>query len=138
MKPDKLKPTPESIIQQQIVNALSMYASKNNFVFFSIPNEGFMLAISKADKKSRYATMMTLKKMGLTPGVPDICIVKDGKAYFMEVKTKDGSLSKVQKIIIRKIISTRTPVMIVRSVKEALVAMKELKIIDSMTEVDLT
>ena len=89
----------EQILQIQIVEFLSLVARKNNIVFFSVPNEAFLFSSSKNDKKS-YAKMMILKKMGMTSGVSDLIIIKNGITYCMECKSKKGSLSKNQSIFL--------------------------------------
>lgn len=38
-----------------------------------------------------------LKAMGVTPGIPDLMIVADGKTYGLELKTSRGRLSPAQK-----------------------------------------
>lgn len=40
-----------------------------------------------------------LKKMGLTDGIPDIVILHNSTVYFLELKSENGKLSDVQKII---------------------------------------
>jgi len=37
-----------------------------------------------------------LKAMGVTPGIPDIVMIADGKTYGLELKTKKGRLSPEQ------------------------------------------
>jgi len=113
---------PESLLQIQIVEYLSSIAEENDFIFFSIPNEGAMAA---GKGKVDYALMTTLKKMGMLPGVPDLCIIKNGKALFMEVKTETGSLSKVQKIAIERIKDCKALVVVVRSFEDCVMAMIE-------------
>ncbi len=112
----------ESHIQTKIVNHLSQLARKHNFFFFSVPNESFMLAASNKGtvaKRSMYALLSILKKMGLTPGVPDLCIVHQGKAYFLEVKTEQGRLSVIQKAVIERLIECGASVNVVRSLRDA-------------------
>ena len=96
----------ESDIQKQVVDYLSRQAQKNNFFFFSIPNEGFMQTamIAKMDGKTKAMLNMHLKKMGMIPGVPDLCIIwtdsgHDQMTLFIELKTKTGQTSKVQKLV---------------------------------------
>ena len=36
-------------------------------------------------------------------GIPDICAIKNGKTIFIEVKTEQGKLSELQKIMIKKL-----------------------------------
>jgi len=115
---------PETLLQIQIVEYLSLIASKNDFIFFSIPNEGAMTA---GKGKVDYALMTTLKKMGMLPGIPDLCIIKNGRAYFMEVKTEKGKLSKQQGIIKLALADRKCLVRVVRSLEDVKIF---LKIID--------
>lgn len=106
---------PETLLQIQIVEYLSFIAEKNDFIFFSIPNEGAMTA---GKGKVDYALMTTLKKMGMLPGIPDLCIIKNGQAHFLELKTKTGKVSKQQEVIIKRLVSLGSPVCIVRSLED--------------------
>jgi hypothetical protein len=85
----------ENIIQMQIVSLLSMYARKNNFVFFSVPNESALLGAA-GDRHKMYALINHLKKMGMTPGVADMVITKEGLTYYLELKSENGRLSPDQ------------------------------------------
>lgn len=78
----------ESQIQIQIISYLSIMAIKHNIIYFSIPNEAFMAAarIARMPDKSIAMMSMHLKKMGMLPGVPDICILYQGETVFIEVK----------------------------------------------------
>ena len=120
---------PETLLQIQIVEYLSLIASKNDFIFFSIPNEGAMTAaVSAGMKKTDIAKFLnTLKKMGMLPGIPDLCIIKNGRAYFMEVKTEKGKLSKQQGIIKLALADRKCLVRVVRSLEDVKIF---LKIID--------
>jgi len=115
---------PETLLQIQIVEYLSLIAQKNDFIFFSIPNEG---AMTGAGGKLPFALMTTLKKMGMLPGVPDLCIIKNGRAYFMEVKTEKGVLSKQQGIIKLALADRKCLARVVRSLEDVKIF---LKIID--------
>lgn len=86
---------PEAILQMQIVQLLSLHAKKNNFIFFSVPNEAALLA---AGEKKIFAIINHLKKLGMTPGVSDIVICKGGQTYFLELKSLVGAISKSQYI----------------------------------------
>jgi hypothetical protein len=93
----------ENILQIQIVSMLSMYARKNNFVFFSVPNEAALLAVG-ADRKKIFALINHLKKMGMQSGVADLTIIKDGQTYFLELKSEKGRLSPNQEIFKDRVI----------------------------------
>lgn len=53
--------------------------------YFSIPNE-------HRDVK----TIPRLKKAGMVPGMPDLCILHDGTAYFLEMKRIGGRVDDHQ------------------------------------------
>jgi hypothetical protein len=94
----------ESIIQQQICEYLSI----RGIFFFSIPNEHYNIS---------HRQLMTLKKMGLVSGMPDLCILHGGRVYFLEVKNETGTLSDNQKNIHAILSDKGYPVSIVRSVE---------------------
>ena len=79
----------EADIQIQVVEYLSMMAPSRGFLFFSVPNE----SMGKARGRGGIARMARLKRMGLRSGVADIVIVKDGRAYFLEMKRRAGKQS---------------------------------------------
>jgi hypothetical protein len=85
----KLKPVIPKEDHEQIVAAT--WLRKNNIPFYHIPNGG----------KRHMLEAIKLKRMGVSPGVPDICILKARKGYhglYIEVKrVEGGTLSDNQK-----------------------------------------
>lgn len=75
----------ESQIQSAIVKYLRAVLPKN-FRCFAVPNGSQRLP------NGRPANAVA----GLTPGVPDLAIVGDGRIFFIEVKSKKGRLSEAQ------------------------------------------
>src|SRR5262245_48518769 len=55
-------------------------------VFWHTPNGGLR---SKAE-----ASILT--RLGVRAGIPDVAAIKDGRAYFLELKTEGGRLTKAQ------------------------------------------
>mgnify|MGYP003612772544 CR=1 FL=1 len=117
----------ESEIQMQIVDYLShLAAMRKDFIFFSVPNEGFMKGVSIVagnERKSKLTAKVVnmLKKMGLTDGIPDLCIVQKNRgAFFLEVKKPDGTVSATQKIIHERMTDLNIPVAVVRSVEDVM------------------
>lgn len=76
----------EAVLQMSIHDLLS----RAGVFHFSIPNE-----------RSNQKTMSKLKKMGLAPGMPDLCILENGTIYFIEFKSEKGKLSDKQKMLHR-------------------------------------
>jgi len=95
----------ESIIQQQICDYLSL----QGIFYFSIPNEHYNIS---------HGQRVTLQKMGLVSGMPDLCILHNGTAYFLEVKNETGKASKQQLIIHKALTDKGYKVVIVRSVED--------------------
>ena len=110
----------ESDIQQNTIEYLSLIAAVNNFIFFAPMNEGFMMIMTmfKVPKKTRMIIFNWLRKMGLLPGVADLQIIKDGKSYFIELKTDTGDLSNSQIIFRDACNRTHTPYVVCRSVDD--------------------
>lgn len=87
----------ESTLQMSIHDLLS----RNGVFHFAPLNETAMMILKmfKVPDKTCYAIINYLKKMGLTSGIPDILILHNGTVYFLELKSENGKLSDVQKII---------------------------------------
>ena len=95
----------ESIIQQQICE----YLSAVGVFYFSIPNEHYNIS---------FGQRVTLQKMGMLSGIPDICILANNTCYFLEVKNETGKPSKQQLIIHKALTDKGYKVVIVRSVED--------------------
>lgn len=52
------------------------------------------------------------------PGMPDLMAIKDGKTFFLEVKTDKGRVSKLQEHHIEGLNAMGVPAYVVRSVSE--------------------
>jgi len=107
----------EYIIQTQAIELLTIYSQFDNFIFFSIPNEAVVKS-ARINKKQLYPLLMMLKKMGLTPGVSDLCIGYKGKMYFLECKSDQGIQSLNQKIFQSNAESCGFEYYIFKSIKE--------------------
>ena len=112
---------PETTLQILIVETLSILAARHKFVFFSVPNEAYQLGMAaKAATTRDHARMMTLKKMGLTPGVSDLIVLHNGRAFCLEVKTGTGRQSAEQVTFQTAVERIGVPYQVVRSVDEAI------------------
>ncbi len=98
----------EAHIQAAIFNYVRTVAPQ--CFIYSIPNGGLR---TKAE-----AALM--KYTGLVAGVPDLCIVvpPEGRALFLEVKTRDGRLSQAQSSTIWTLQKTGSRVAVVRSIDD--------------------
>ena len=106
----------ESIIQQQICEYLSLCG----IFYFSIPNEHYNIS---------FGQRVTLQKMGLVSGMPDLCILHNGTIYFLEVKNETGKLSVHQRLIHKILFNKGFKVAVVRSVDDVQKIIKEWGIV---------
>lgn len=95
-------------------------------MFFSIPNEGLGHG---GDRKKSAIRMNKLKRMGLLPGAADLVVLQYGRAYFLEVKTSTGRLSKNQKLFATASIAHGALYAVVRSIDETAATLKRWGII---------
>lgn len=124
---------PETRLQISIVEMLSIYSQRYGFLFFAVPNEGFLTAwfasggadSGRGKKGVKMNAMLTsLKKMGMTPGVSDLVIGCDGKMFCLEVKGDKGVQSENQVRFQQWCERTGVPYEVVRSVDETLGVLK--------------
>ena len=115
----------ESVIQESIVNFLSMICRQYGFLFFSVPNEATVKGKTGAD----FGRAINLKKMGVLPGVSDLIIGYRGKMYCLEVKNLTGKQSVRQKNFERWCADCGIPYVLVRSVDDVHEALKEWGIV---------
>jgi len=115
----------ETILQIAIVEFLSLNCNAHEFLFFSVPNEGAFMN----GRNNDFRIMQTLKKMGLTPGVPDLVILKDCKFYALEVKSKTGRQSVVQKLVEKRIKECGGRYEVTKSLNQTIRILKEWRII---------
>jgi hypothetical protein len=106
----------ESIIQQQICD----YLSAVGVFYFSVPNEHYNIS---------HGQRVTLHKMGMLSGIPDICILANNTCYFLEVKNETGKPSKQQLLIHNILTEKNFKVAIVRSVEDVQKIIKEWGIV---------
>jgi hypothetical protein len=103
----------ESILQADIVQALSLH----RIYCLMIPND----AAGKISK----ARAGRLAAMGLRAGASDILVILPGRVIFLEVKTPTGRQSPAQKVFQEIVESLGHEYRLVRSVDEALAAVKK-------------
>jgi VRR-NUC domain-containing protein len=76
---------PEAALQRAVFQHFRARSAPAVFAFH-VPNGGYRRPIEAR----------ILKGAGVVAGVPDVCVVKDGCAYFLELKTESGKLSGTQ------------------------------------------
>ena len=107
-----------------VQKAICQYLDMRGVMYFAIPNGG----------KRNLIVAKKLKAEGVTAGIPDLCIINEGMAYFLEVKrpaigdSKKGYLSKVQKEKIAELKEAGAEVAVVTSVADVIEACIEWQI----------
>ena len=102
--------------EHQVQKAIAQYLDMRGVCWFAVPNGGQRNKIVAAKLKSE----------GVKAGVPDICVIHDGMAFFLEVKkpqtsnSRKGTLSKPQKEFISKIKKAGGEVAVVHSVADVI------------------
>ena len=108
-KPERKKPVDhEGPIHRQILKELHAILPRAAFVFH-VPNGGARNAIVGAK----------LKALGTVAGIPDLCIVYLGRAFFLEIKAPRGTLDKPQVAVFELLQQAGAHVALVRSSDEA-------------------
>jgi hypothetical protein len=104
--------------EHEVQKAICQYLDLRGVLYFAIPNGG----------NRNIITAKKLKAEGVQKGTPDICIVFDGMAYFLEVKkpatagSRKGVLSLTQKAMIERIEEAGGEVKVVYSVADVIEA----------------
>lgn len=105
---------PEQSLQQAVAAYLWTVLEPPTF-FTSIGHGGFPLGGTREEARIKGAR---LKKSGLKPGVPDVLIVHNGRALFLELKTSKGVVSENQKTAHKWIVASGGLVAVCRSVDD--------------------
>ena len=103
----------ELSIHSAIMRMLTLKLPADAVVHHS-PNEG----------RRGWRAQAEIKATGVTAGWPDIEIVHGGRVYFLEVKSHKGRLSPRQKGVIANLERAGAPVVVVRSIDDAVAALK--------------
>jgi hypothetical protein len=101
--------------EHEIQKSIAQYLDLRGLCWWAVPNGG----------NRNMVTAKKLKAEGVKSGVPDIAIVNDGQAYFLEVKkpkteTPKGRLSDNQKSMIKRIEKAGGEVSVVYSVADVI------------------
>lgn len=97
----------EARIQAAIITYVRTVAP--DVLIFHVPNGGLR-------SKSEAARM---KWQGVVPGIPDLVLIgPGGRAYFLEVKTQEGRLSKAQSMMFWRLRGLHAHCHIVRSIDD--------------------
>src|SRR5258706_122665 len=117
-KPRRKRIGPEACLQITVIEHLRLLA-KSGVIYFSIPNEG-----KRSEAQGAY-----LKRMGMLPGAPDLCIIVPAfdfnDIHFLELKSRDGKLSDDQIAFRDMCARRRIPYSVAYNIDEALRFLRE-------------
>jgi hypothetical protein len=97
-------------LQRAVAQYLQMMAPMHGFFWCHYPAGGWR---SKAEAG-------ILKAMGVKPGVADILIIKDSRAYWIELKAPKGRQSESQRAFEVAILLNHCPYEVARSLDEVI------------------
>lgn len=103
---------PEQALQRQVVQFLAVALEGNSF-FTTIPLGG--------GGRLRGAI---LHGLGVKRGLPDVLVINDGRAIWLELKAKRGFVSEAQRGCHAALASARCPVAVVRSLDDVIEALQ--------------
>lgn len=75
-----------------------LHESVAAFLAYALPSEAVFFHVPNGEKRDK-GTAKKLMRMGVAPGIPDICIIHGGRAIFIELKTRKGTTSNVQSMM---------------------------------------
>jgi hypothetical protein len=110
---------PEADLQVQVADILRLYQDPRKFVFTSAPNE----LMGSARSGAGLARMARFRKMGMRAGWADLTIIRDGKAYLLELKTPTGTMSEKQKTFRTDAIAAGAEYAVARTLEQAVSAL---------------
>ena len=104
----------EDDLQRDVCRFLDV-ALPTGATYFAVPNGG----------KRHVREAARMKGLGLRPGVPDLLVIHNGRALFVELKTKRGVMSAAQKAMQKMLVYCGCDVMLCRSVPEVEAGLRE-------------
>lgn len=113
MRVSKESAVSEKTIERSITAFLKI-ALPPDAVAFHVPNGGYRLSVGE---------LARLKASGYTAGIPDRCILWQGRAYWLEAKGPRGTLTNSQNEMFPRIERAGCPVVVVRSVEDVQMAL---------------
>ena len=124
----------EGPIQQSVFDGLQCQYPKA--LIFSVPNELASKAGGGKDGKARQHMIRNIqakaKKMGLLPGMADLCMLLEGLFFAFEVKAKRNYQQPNQKDAQAVIEANGGYYFVVRSVDEAIAAVRSVQLVTAI------
>lgn len=103
------KRSPEADLQAQVIRMLAASLPPGS-IWWHTPNEG----------KRGWAAQAEFKRLGGRAGIPDLTIIHDGRALFIELKAPKGRVTRTQADMHAKLQAAGCDVLVARSVEEVM------------------
>jgi hypothetical protein len=112
----------ENQAQRAVLARLDLSAPKG-MMYFHIPNGGYRKPVEAA----------ILKSLGVIAGMPDLCIIYGGRAFFLEMKAeRGGRLSEKQIVCHQRLREAGAVVMVAAGIDEAVSALQSMGILPGL------
>ena len=100
---------PEAALQRSVIQHLT-WRARPGVWFTHVPLGGLRSKIEGA----------ILRGLGTARGTPDLLIVADGEAHFLELKSASGRLTEVQRVVHERLRAAGAEVAVAHGIDEAL------------------
>jgi hypothetical protein len=115
----KRRQQPEQLVHRAVLDHLAWRAPAG-VTWFHIPNGGYRRPVEAS----------ILKSLGVVSGMPDLCLIYGGRAFFLELKAaKGGRLSQNQKDCHERLRQAGCVVMVADGVDAAVSALQNMGIL---------
>ena len=109
----------EEPFQIETASLLDFVLDKTKTFWFHVPNQSPF----NAESPHLIRAGARMKKQGRKAGIPDNCVVWDGRCFFIELKSRNGKPSPAQKVVIPALEAAGAPVVIAYSLEEVMDAL---------------
>lgn len=109
----------EEPFQIETASLLDFVLDKTKTFWFHVPNQSPF----NAESPHLIRAGARMKKQGRKAGIPDNCVVWDGRCFFIELKSRNGKPSPAQKVVIPALEAAGAPVVIAYTLEEVMDAL---------------
>jgi len=127
---DRAKPRK---LEEQLQIAICDYLETQKLLYWSTPNHLFRGRQSNEGAFMGY--MAQQKRMGLKRGVPDLCVLKNGKLLMMELKAPGGKATPEQQDFMIRAVGAGAICAVVNNLDAAIALVKTLDAFKSPAEI---
>ncbi len=86
------------------MSEFELHVACAQFLDLALPGGACWFHAANGERR-HISTAKRLKRMGVKPGIPDLCIIYRGESYFIELKAGKNTVSKAQKAMQARLLS---------------------------------